>query len=96
MLPAVRLFDVSSGAEIGWFPGPQGRIVFDRYLFAFGTSGVTVWNPRKGTCLLQDDSFAPAAYHPATKEFLTLLPDGGLQLSRLSDPTEPNFVPAMV
>jgi hypothetical protein len=86
MLSAVRLFDVVSGAEIGWFPGPEGRLVFDRYLFAFGTSGVSVWNTGKGTCLLQDDSFAPAAYHPVTGEFLTILSDGSLQLSRLSDP----------
>lgn len=101
LLPAVRIFNVVSGEERNWFPGPEvvgkeekkgleglddfgGRLFFDRYLFAVSERfGVSVWSVERGTRLHLDSSFAPVAYHPKTKEFLTILPSGALQLSRL-------------
>ena len=62
-----------------------GRLFFDKHLFAVSEKfGVSVWDHRKGTRLHTDPSFVPIAYHPTTREFLTLLPDGNLQLSRLT------------
>lgn len=61
-----------------------GRLIFDRYLFAISEQfGTAVWNHQTGARLLQDPNFAPIAYHPGTREFLTILADGMLQLSRL-------------
>ncbi len=66
------------------------RLYFDRYLFSVsGKFGVGVWDITDGARLLQDASFAPVAYHPGTREFLTLLPDGSVQLSHHVDPELP-------
>ncbi len=100
MIPAARLFDVSTGALKDWFPGPEtarsnevmgqnqirysGAFFFDRYLFSVsGRYGIGVWDVARGVGLLIDASFAPIAYHAGTREFLTLRPEGRLQLSRL-------------
>lgn len=62
-----------------------GRLFFDQYLFAVSEKfGVSVWDYRKGMRLHADPSFVPIVYHPVTREFLTILPDGNLQLSRLT------------
>jgi len=62
----------------------KGDLIFDRYLFACsGQYGVSVWDIVKGTCLLQDDTFLPIGYHQGIREFLSLLPDGTFQLTRL-------------
>jgi hypothetical protein len=93
LAPAVQLFDVVSGEEKPWFAATGNkesadyfapRLFFDRYLFAAVEKfGISVWDTEKGARIYQDASFAPIAYHPVTQEFLTLLPDGALQLSRL-------------
>ena len=104
LLPAVRLFDVASGQEKGWFPGPPtsraerdiydptvsfqtGWMVYDEHLFVCSAEhGVSVWDVGTGAWLLEDPSFFPVAYQPGTRSFLTPLPDGAFQLSRLIDP----------
>nr|WP_309690252.1 hypothetical protein [Armatimonas sp.] len=102
VLPAIRLFDVPTGRELRWFPGPQtsrdkeafweptvpfhqGWIVYDEVLFACSSEhGVSAWDVVSGTWRFEDASFYPAAYQRSTKTFLTLLPDGAFQLSRLA------------
>jgi len=97
LIPAVRLFDVRTGREVSWFPGPETRpprawppkklppsLFFDTYLFSVHDErGVAVWDVSSGERLLQDPSFAPVHYHPCSKEFLARTPDG-IQLSRLT------------
>jgi hypothetical protein len=51
LIPAARIFDVVTGLEQRWFPGPTGDFVFDRELFAVGSAGTTVWNVARGTRL---------------------------------------------
>ena len=78
------LTKASRRATLGALIG--NRLFFDRYLFAVSEKfGVGVWDVAEGARLHQDASFAPVAYHPGTREFLTLLPDGAMQLSRLID-----------
>jgi hypothetical protein len=84
LLPAVRIFDVVSGKEIGWFPGPQGTLFFDRYLFsADSNEGTSVWDVATGERLLRQDSFCPLRYHRGTKSFLTAQTNGLFQVSKL-------------
>ena len=83
MLDAARIFDVRSGDEIRWFPGPAGNLVFDRYLFSFGESlGTAVWDVRTGERLLKDEETRPIAYHPTGHSFLSAV-EGGFRVSRL-------------
>ncbi len=98
LIPAVRMFDVRDGRETNWFPGPECRrpgawppkklapsLFFDRYLFSVHEEhGTGVWDIVTGERLLQDPSLKPIGYHPLSKEFVTLLPDG-VRLSRLAE-----------
>lgn len=97
LVPAVRIFDVTSGEELRSFFGPKTRpaaeyprkmvppsLFFDEYLFSVSDeSGTAVWDITTGERLLCDESFAPVNYHPDTKEFLTLRSDG-FRLSRIA------------
>jgi hypothetical protein len=84
LLAAVRIFNVVSGEEEKWFPGPYGNLIYDRYLFSLTDSfGVLVWDVDRGEHLLRDGSFCPLRYHPGAKAFLTLRPDGWFQVSKL-------------
>jgi len=42
-----------------------------------------VWNAETGERLRHDPAFCPTRYHPGTRQFLSVLPDGGFQVSRL-------------
>jgi hypothetical protein len=86
--PAVRLFDVTSGAETGWFPGPKGDLAFDGVLFASDIQeGTTVWDIESGERLHADPGLRPRRYHPGRKSFLTLGEDGLYTASRLAGRT---------
>jgi hypothetical protein len=85
LIPAVCLYNVETGEELRWFIGPpKGKLDFDRHLFSYGEEGgMSVWDADTGERLLHEPDFRPTVYHPGTKQFLTLLPDGRFQLSRL-------------
>lgn len=96
MLPAVLLFDVVSGAQVGGFAGPdvaphsvwppskarRGWMTFDRWLFAVSPQhGTGVWDVATGERLHHDPACTPIAYHRGAKQFLTVLADGSPILS---------------
>jgi hypothetical protein len=84
LIPAVRLFDVSTGQELRQFRGPAGTLVYDGYLFSFAAEqGMAVWDVATGERLLHEPAWCPLRYHRGACQFLTLLPDGAFQLSRL-------------
>jgi hypothetical protein len=90
MIPAVILFDVASGEPLRWFPGPQGPLVHDTYLFSMDESGVSVWDIDSGERLLHDAGFQPLRYHRGARQFLTTNPDADLfVLSRLVGSPDP-------
>jgi hypothetical protein len=83
LLPAVRIFDVRSGTEERWFPGPRGPLFFDRLLVSVDEQqGASVWSVERGARLLRDRRALPARYHPTAKAFITL-PAEGATVSRL-------------
>lgn len=98
LLPAISLFDVRDGHEIGWFPGPECRqtgawppkksaqsLYFDQYLFCVHEKhGTMVWDINTGERLHQDLTLMPIAYHPTSKEFITVSADA-IRLSWLSE-----------
>jgi hypothetical protein len=95
----VRIFDVTTGKEERWFAGPAGEMVFDRYLFSFGSKegapfAFAVWDVGTGERLLLDDSFRPPSrYHRGAKAFLTVLSDGVFQVSTLrGQPIDPGWL----
>lgn len=99
VIPAARLFDLSTGEEIRWFPGPETRfswdeprkntapsMFFDQYLFSVSDDhGTAVWDVQTGERLLQDTSLKPIHYHPGSREFLSMNSEG-IRLSRLTRP----------
>ena len=90
LIPAAWMFDVASGEqwaeEVGWFAGPSGDLVFDGYLFSFSEQdGMAVWDVATGERLLRDPTLCPTRYHRGARQFLTLLPDGAFQVSRLRE-----------
>lgn len=93
IIPAVRLFDVKSGKEIDWFPGPQNNLIFDGFLFSWCQNhGMEVWDVNTGERLMNDESFCPSLYHRGSKKFVTILSDGDFMLSSLEyDGTDKPF-----
>ena len=87
-IPAARIFDVTTGKEEKWFPGPSagpnGKLVFDDYLFSFDVEeGMAVWDIDTEEQLHHEFGFCPSYYHPGIQAFLTRDEKGGFQISRL-------------
>lgn len=65
MIPGVRLFDVTLGAERFSFPGPQGALFFDGHLFNAAPSGLEMWDVTAGARLARISGLCPVATIPA-------------------------------
>jgi hypothetical protein len=77
LLPAVMLYDVDHGRRASWFPGPQGWLVCDQYLFScHGELGTSAWDPESGERVHCDPGFHPQRYHRGSRRFLTTRQDG--------------------
>lgn len=88
LIPAVRIFNVETGAELRWFPGPHGNLTFDQHLFSYSKEqGTSIWDIETGERLFSAPDFCPTSYHPIAKCFLTVQPDGNFILSRLVENT---------
>jgi hypothetical protein len=84
IIPAVRIFDVSTGQELMWFTGPDNNMVFDEYLFSLDlNNGVKVWDIDSGEMLLCDNSFCPKVYHKTSKCFISKVSDNEFKISKL-------------
>lgn len=97
LIPAIRLFDVKTGQEVNWFPGPLTRsprawppkklapsLFYDNYLFSVHDDhGTSVWDVSTGECLHTEPSLVPIHFHPVSKTFLSVTP-AGIRLSRMS------------
>ncbi|HEY5002714.1 MAG TPA: hypothetical protein VII61_06150, partial [Ktedonobacteraceae bacterium] len=72
LIPAIRLFDVRTGKETGWFAGPEkGTLVFDEYLFSLSQEhGVSAWDVSTGERIGAFPDFRPTHYHQGAKQFL--------------------------
>jgi hypothetical protein len=85
IIPAVRVFDVTTGEELRWFPGPTGRIESDgTYLFSWDESGISVWDPIAGERLHHDSKLHPMAFHRSSSSFLVLGSDGSASMSQIA------------
>jgi hypothetical protein len=61
-----------------------GTLVFDQWLFSWMRGNpFSIWDISDGARLLEEQDFTPLGYHPVTKEFLSIWPDGILRLSRV-------------
>lgn len=70
LVPAVRMFDVTTGNELGWFPGPRGELACDRELYSVDADGVAVWDIARGTRIAR--AAVRGRWHPGTRSFLSL------------------------
>lgn len=84
LIPAVRIFDVTTGVQERWFPGPDGDLYCDRELYAVGARGTSVWNVARGTCLHWAPALVNARYHPSAKCFVSIA-DGTVSVFRAAD-----------
>lgn len=87
LLPAASVFDVPARPAIDafyWFPGPQGRFVFDDYLFSFSPEhGMSGWDVDTGERLLHVPEFVPDGYHRGARRFVARQSEGVVQVSSL-------------
>ncbi|RZS37876.1 hypothetical protein EV193_105436 [Herbihabitans rhizosphaerae] len=75
MIDGVRIFDVSTGAEVRRFAGPRGRLLSDGHrLYSVDESGSTAWDPLTGEKTLVLDGFHPSRWHPETGELAGVTP----------------------
>lgn len=86
--PAVLFFDVSGTGDHPWpdrwFPGPDGTLVFDDYLFSYSPeSGTSIWDVETGERLLKLAQFCPTVYHRGARQFITRRSDGTFLVSTL-------------
>jgi hypothetical protein len=94
LIPAVRIFDVTTGKEERWFAGPVGEsLFFDDVLFScHAEQGTAVWDAESGERLLHDPDVRPTRYHRAAKTLLTTFPGGTFRLSKLVGwPVDPSW-----
>lgn len=86
MLPGVRIFDVTTGAELHTFPGPSGAL-FDagRRLYAATPDALEIWDPFTGHRTGRIPGFVPTHHHAAAGE-LAALSDGRLHRWKISPP----------
>ena len=88
-IPAVQLFDVTTGERVKWFAGPVGELLFDEYLFACSEeNGTSVWDVDTGERLLVDAEFCPYRFHPSGY-FLIQSHSDQIAVARLEDQGTP-------
>ena len=69
MLDGVRIFDVSTGAEVAAFAGPAGPLfATGGRLYAAAAEGLTVWDSASGELTGTIAGFYPSRHHPAAGE----------------------------
>lgn len=72
LMPAVRIFDVETGREDRWFPGPKGAFTFDGLLIAVdATDGATVWDAMRGVLVHAEPQLRSARFHPGARVFVS-------------------------
>jgi len=72
MLEAARIFDATTGNELGWFPGPVGEFAFDEFLFGFSSAGTAAWDVATGEQRAVDPGLDPIGYHRGRHAFLSV------------------------
>lgn len=87
-IPAICVFDVVTGKQDRWFPGPKGNLVFDEHLFSWDKEGMTVWDVSTGERLAIDETLNPIAFHPGSKNFLSIC-NASVQISRFDSSSSP-------
>ena len=81
---------MTTGRLLRWFPGPFGALTFNTFLFSYSDArGTAVWDVTTGERLLSDEALHPLCYHHSAHRFLSVLPDGVVQLSRLAGSPSP-------
>ena len=69
MLPGVRIFDVTTGAEVAAFAGPAGPLfAAGGRLYAAAARGLEIWDPATVELTGTLPGFVPASYHTAAGE----------------------------
>jgi hypothetical protein len=87
MLQGVRIFDVSTGAQVTAFPGPAGALFAAAgRLYSAAPDGLEVWDPITGERTGTIPGFVPARHHPAAAELAGI--SGGV-LRRWAIPQPP-------
>ncbi len=84
LIPAVCIVNVESGIMERWFPGPEGDLYYDEYLFACSKKhGTSIWDVESGEQLHIEDGLKPTVYHSIDRSFVTILPDKRFKITRL-------------
>jgi hypothetical protein len=69
MLQGVRIFDVSTGAQVTAFAGPAGALfAAGGRLYSAAADGLQAWDPLTGERTGTITGFVPACHHPAAGE----------------------------
>jgi hypothetical protein len=85
VIPAVRVFDVTTGEESGWFPGPSGNIDSDgTHLFSWDGDGTSVWDPVAGERLHHDSNLHPSSLHRSSRSFVSIGKDRSAVVSQIA------------
>jgi hypothetical protein len=86
LVDSIELINAETGRRVRWFAGvPRGALYFDEYLFSVTKTTTEIWDIEAGARLATIPDFTPLTFHPRTRQFLSVLPNGNLQLSRLND-----------
>jgi hypothetical protein len=76
MIPGVRVFEVTTGAEVRAFPGPDGPLfAHGRWLLGAAPDGLGVWDPESGERLARVPGFTPTRHHPTVHELVAVHED---------------------
>ncbi|NND65529.1 MAG: hypothetical protein HKM24_06160 [Gammaproteobacteria bacterium] len=91
--PSAAVYDAESGKLLHFFVGPTMDVFyFDEFLFSgltadeSNTVGISVWSVDDGSLLHEQKDIRADAYHPGTKEFVTIEDDGNWSFHRWQAP----------
>jgi hypothetical protein len=94
LIDAVRIFDVTTGREEGWFPiAERGELIYDEWLMSLGENGVDVFGPNTGERLLNVPQLRPHCYHPGARTFLYTQSEKTMVTRLAGHPTPPWLSP---
>ena len=73
-----------AGKEQAFIHG-AGTLIFDGWLFAWAAGKpFSAWDISDGEQVLEERDFSPLGYHRGSQEFLSLVPDGKMRISRVN------------
>jgi len=85
IISAAVLYDLYTGEQIDWFPGPgRGLFVYDKLLYTTEDESFYAWDITNGNQVIHEKGFSPQLYHETSCQFLDYKGKGIFMLAKIN------------